>query len=331
VNIFHNEKKQLFKRIDELAKQDNFAEIQKIILSDENPAAKAISLLEHKNVSIREKAAQILGTLKEPKALPDLIKLIMKQTQIAPQVEIDRHTGLDVELRVPFYRWVFNPESTLSDVKAARAALDEIIYTSNSEKLIAALYDENPEVRLDTVEVLMKRRIEDQNSNQLIKSLAHVSTYDSTLFTRRHARLALRNQGNQIIEPLSQILKEKDQNQSFSAAWTLYWYWDDYKDNRAIVPLVEAFDNGDVAVAAGAYKLFIKRGKPGTEWLLIKALDFIGIKGGEMVVDYLNSHNENLKESAREWVKKSGFLSVVEKQQLTISPIWGSDPLAGMS
>lgn len=295
--------RKLLKKIDELVKQANFGEIQNIVLSNESMVPKVISLLDHQDVAVREQISRILGTLQDPKAIPALIKLIMKQAKIEPEITHDQRTGLNVEIREPFYNWIFTQKqgSNLPDGNAARTAIRAIMNTTKVEKLISALTDANPEVRSRTVEVLMNRRIEDENSNRLIKSLIHVSTFDPDLYTRRHARLALRNQGNQIIEPLTQVLQDKDPKQRWSAAWTLYWHWDTFRDTSALMPLIEAFDKEDVAVAAGAYQLFIRRGKPGTEKLLTEALHFAGVRGGEMAYHYLNSGNEQ-----REGCEKMG-------------------------
>ena len=140
-----------------------------------------------------------------------------------------------------------------------------------------------------------------------IKELITVSEQDGNAVVRRNARLALRNMGLQALEPLIAALKDKNPRKRHHIAWTLYWLWDTHKDDRAIEPLIAAFDEKDVAVVAGAYYYFLEQGEDGTETILIKALNGYGHLSKEMVEDFLNCGNNQLENAARQWAYTHGF------------------------
>jgi len=91
------------------------------------------------------------------------------------------------------------------------------------------------------------------------------------------------------------------------------------KDSRAVKPLISALKAGDLEIVAGAYSYFIELGEPGTEEILIKALNIYGTK--EMALDFFNCGNDKLKNAAEKWAKEHGY------QIFTMGsrggPIWG--------
>ena len=64
-------------------------------------------------------------------------------------------------------------------------------------------------------------------------------------------------------------------------------------------PIVEGVLNKDLAVIAGAYYVLLERGEPGTEPILIEALNKYGDQW--MAFEFQNSGNENLAKAAHEW------------------------------
>ncbi len=123
--------------------------------------------------------------------------------------------------------------------------------------------------------------------------------------------------GEPAVDPLIKELADDRDYLRFYAAAALAAI-----DNRhAYEPLNSALRNKDLAVIAGAYSFFIRRGEQGTEAMLIDALNSYG--NWDMAVDYLNCSNRQLKESAEQWLTRRGFV-IVERRGLPTGPIWGA-------
>jgi hypothetical protein len=69
--------------------------------------------------------------------------------------------------------------------------------------------------------------------------------------------------------------------------------------------LLAAWKQHDLAAIAGAYTIFIKLGEPGSEDLLIEALNQFG--GPEMAGDFLNCGDSKLKSAAVSWAASHDF------------------------
>jgi hypothetical protein len=77
------------------------------------------------------------------------------------------------------------------------------------------------------------------------------------------------------------------------------------KDPRAVNVLLAALRERDLAVVAGAYSFFIERGEPGSEDVLIQALNAHG--SGATAVAFLNCGNSALSKAAGEWAEAHGY------------------------
>lgn len=70
--------------------------------------------------------------------------------------------------------------------------------------------------------------------------------------------------------------------------------------------LVDALNNRDIETVASAYPFYIRKGIPGSEPVLIEALNAHGSKW--MAEKYLNSGNGQLEAAANTWSSNNGFL-----------------------
>ena len=119
------------------------------------------------------------------------------------------------------------------------------------------------------------------------------------------------------VEPLIKALKDKDSGVRISAADAL----GEIGDARAVEALIVALKDENLEVIASAYEFFLKRGEPGTESILIKALNNYGTKS--MAVDFLNCGNSQLDKAATGWAHSHGYY-IVSSGSGGGGPIWGS-------
>jgi hypothetical protein len=94
------------------------------------------------------------------------------------------------------------------------------------------------------------------------------------------------------------------------------------QDERANGPLLAALDRGDLSIISGAYQFFIQKGRPGSEALLIQALNASGTQ--EMAEDFLNCGNQQLQSEAEKWAEANGYTITAGSNRS--GPIWGSRP-----
>jgi len=310
--------------IRKLLEEEQYEEIKKLVCTDKKIMHKLIQQLGSRQTRIRRRAANLLGEMKEPRAIPALVRVVKRgidaNRPISLWYDYDVHRYLAVdryidkkgyERKILLFDWVFQDYkgSDKVDVAAATEALRKIFYSSDFEPLFIALKDSNAEIRERAAEVLMRRsgEIREPYIGSAIKELINVSEQDGHHMVRRYARLALRNMGTKAIEPLIATLKDKNPDDRMSAAWALYWLWNNYNNRRAIEPLIAALDKKDAAVVAGAYYFFLEQGQEGTQSILIEALNKYGHRSKEMVEDYLNCGEPQLEEAARQWARIHGF------------------------
>ena len=310
--------------IGKFLEEEQYDEIKKLVSTDKNTMNKLIQQLGSRHTRIRERAANLLGDMNEARAIPSLLSVIKRgikanrpinlsyEYDVSKYLAVDRYIDTKgYERRIPLFDWLFQDYkgSDKLDVSAASKALSKIIYSSDFEPLLAALKDINPEVRERSAEVLMRRggEMREPYIGNAIKELITVSEQDEKPMVRRYARLALRNMGTKIIEPLIATLKDENPDRRISASWTLYWVWNKYNDMRAILPLITAVEEKDVAVVAGAYYFFLERGEDGTQPILIEALNQYGHRSKEMVTDYLNCGEPQLRKAAEQWAHTHGY------------------------
>ncbi|HBB15584.1 MAG TPA: hypothetical protein DCZ97_00780, partial [Syntrophus sp. (in: bacteria)] len=188
----------------------------------------------------------------------------------------------------------------------AAGALGKIV-----EHLIAALKDKNPVVRSDAA-VALGKTMDVRAVEPLIAALK-----DETYSVQRHAADALAGIGAPAVEPLIAALKDKDPSVRIGAAGAL----EKIKDTRAVDHLVAALRAENIEIIAGAYPFFIQRGVPGSEALLIKALDTYGARTPWMAQDFLNCGNDRLAKAVEGWVLKYNY--GIDTSPSHSGPRWG--------
>jgi HEAT repeat protein len=225
-----------------------------------------IAALKHPYSNVRQGAAMALGIIKDPRAVEPLIDAIKVKGQ-------DFNARDDAA-------WA------LSAIKDPRAV----------DPLIALLKDPNTDsfVLLSAARVL--GNIKDPRAiDPLIARLKepgnNVPWYAA----------ALGGIGTPAVEPLIAALKNSNSDVREREALAL----GEINDPEAINFLLAAWKARDFHVIVGADSFFIKRGEPGSEDLLIEALDKFANVG--MVEDFLNSGNAKLGDAARAWATSRGF------------------------
>jgi hypothetical protein len=88
--------------------------------------------------------------------------------------------------------------------------------------------------------------------------------------------------------------------------------------------LSQALKDENLEVIAGAHAFFIRRGEPGSERMLIKALqDFGYIK---MAENYLRCGNDQLSAAGRNWAEQQGVRLSADKMGKPLH--WGSHKIS---
>ncbi|MBU0701595.1 HEAT repeat domain-containing protein [bacterium] len=128
---------------------------------------------------------------------------------------------------------------------------------------------------------------------------------------RSNAAEALVKIGTSAVEPLLAALKDEKSD----ARWYAVEALGKIKDARAVKPLIAALKAKDLAVIAGDYSFFIRRGEYGSEPVLIDALNKYG--GSKMATDFFNCGNSQLKKAAKE----HGCIIIIDGG----CPQWGSN------
>lgn len=222
-----------------------------------------------------------------------------------------------------------------------------LLMTGNTEagdadKLMNQLRSRDPVAREEAA-----RKLGELKDPNAVEPLVAVLKKDKDREVRWRAEDALVNIGAPSVEPLVKMLKDDSWRVRRRAVRTL----GKIRDPRAIAPLValmktdddcyvrkyaaraigeindtraneiliSALRNKDWQVIEGAYRFYIRRGEPGSEAVLIEALNKSWNK--TMVIDFLNSGNRQLGEAAAECAKKRGYTtpSTVD----WIVPKWG--------
>jgi HEAT repeats len=129
---------------------------------------------------------------------------------------------------------------------------------------------------------------------------------DTELSVRNNAAEALEKIGAPAVEPLIVALKDPDDRVRLRAARVL----GARREPRVVSALLTRWRNRDLAVIAGAYPLFIKRGEPGSEDALIQAFyDFSSadLYGQKMAEAFLNCGNSKLDAVASKWLTANHY------------------------
>jgi len=260
-------------------------------------------LITSTDESVRSAAAQQLGALRDRAAVQPLIDAL-KDDAVGVRAAAALALG---ELQDPR---AVDPlcQSLKNDPRAAKIAAARALAKLKDpraiEPLVAALRDIGDDagsalVSFDEVAVA-----------SLIKGLQ-----DSD--TRIPAIQTLSNIGEPAVGPLIEILR-RDPNKAvrLAAASALA----DIDDPQASAALNDVLKTGNLEIVAAVYRTLIRRGTPGTEHLLIQALQTYG--NAPMAKDFAYSENPLLKTAATDWGGRNRFV-VAGGPVRAETPVWG--------
>lgn len=120
------------------------------------------------------------------------------------------------------------------------------------------------------------------------------------------------------------ILSEIDNSPDEDRAWAAYALRNS-TSQRVRMVLLESLNNREIDVICGAYSFFIRLGKPGSEDILIEALETMVCGDAEMATAFLNSGNEKLRKAALTWAKNNGAQVIEYRQNTSHNPVWGEN------
>lgn len=121
---------------------------------------------------------------------------------------------------------------------------------------------------------------------------------------------------------LDHLLAALDDTDSWVKRWSALGLSRYPTEPRATRALVERFQQHDLAVVAGAYLFFLKRGEPGTEPTLVEAL--LAFEDQTMATTYLNSGNAALEGGGQTWASQNNHAIDQSRAKAVGPPVWGS-------
>jgi HEAT repeat protein len=239
--------------------------------------------------SVRVAAARRLGEIKERRAVAPLI-LALREPIEPLQVSAAEALGAirEPDAVMPLCD-VFDSAGPRARGAAARALA--VLQDSRAvEPLRAAMRTTGQEAASALA------ALGDTGIRSLIEELGSVDT-------RRFVTEALVGVGPSAVTPLIQALgKDHSKYARLAAVRVLA----EIADPRSATALEDALKVNDPEFAAAAYRFLIRRGRPGTETLLVQALNLYG--NLEMAGEFSRSGNLALKSAAASWAAKYGYL-----------------------
>jgi HEAT repeat protein len=198
---------------------------------------------------------------------------------------------------------------------AVKALVD--IGTPAVDPLIVALAKgKYPRVRMCAAEALGK--IKDIRAVEPL-----ISALENDDDVRIWAATALGEIGDiRAVRPLFSALKNAVKTKHISEQVYITWAMEKLGPH-GIEPLIASLKNKELEIIAAAYTFFIRRGEPGTETLLIDALNKHG--NFTMANAFIRSGNNQLKEAGQKWIKvhpQHGL--VIDILDEKYNPKWGS-------
>jgi HEAT repeat protein len=178
------------------------------------------------------------------------------------------------------------------------------------QPLINALKDTDSYVRGEAAEALGE--IKDSRAVQpLITTLKD----DDYLYVREESVKALGEiKDSRAVQPLINALNNEHIGVREEAVKALIEI-----GTPAIEPLNHAIKENNLRVVANAYYFFICIGEPGTEKILVEALQKYGTKN--MAIDFINCGNIQLKEAAYKWTESHGY-KIKKGIDVSNGPTW---------
>jgi len=248
-----------------------------------------IVALRNTDSDVRDRATRALGALKDPRAVEPLIMALKDDPDSDVRKSAAAALGaakdpravepLIVALKAPDALRIRDSGVGMREFKDPASLPKDADWKvrKNAAEALGALKDHR------AVEPLIAA-LEDWNSG-----------------VRDSAAGALKGIGAPAVEPLIAALRDPNAWLRLGAARVL----GERREPRVVNALLNASGNRDPAVLAGAYQLFINRGKPGSENALIQALTRFGSE--DMAEALLNCGNLKLEAVAREWFTARGF------------------------
>lgn len=189
-----------------------------------------------------------------------------------------------------------------ADVKTRIAAAEELAktgYNGAIPAMAAALSDPEPQVR-----VLIARALGASESRDAAEPLRRALA-DSDPYVRATALESLQRLWEKRREPppVAEIARLFDDDRSSHAAAARLLQSAGGAEAEAV--LLQELRRGNTVAVAAAYDFYLRRGEPGSEPLLVRALQDHGTK--EMAVALLNSGNGALASAAQEWAASRGY------------------------
>jgi HEAT repeat protein len=255
---------------------------------------------------------------------------------------------LEYDIRVKYYKFKLDNRSVIITVLIFFLSVflpplieDQPKAEDRVGRLIHNLQDNQARVRAEAVKEL--GQIKDKRAvDPLINALK-----DADAYVRGQAARALGKIGDaRAVQPLIDVLGDNFASVREAAATTL----GDIKDARAIVPLVNfikdddtyareeaaksllkmgppvitglvsALKDNNLRFVSDVYYLFVCMGEPGSEAVLIRALNGYGSQ--EMALDLMNCGNIRLKEAAHGWAE-SHNIKIKRPFGAGNGPVWG--------
>ena len=271
-----------------------------------------LNLLNSNNEEIVLTAIVNLGKFNDADIVESLINMLNHDSPqvVVKSIEVLSRIG-DVKAVLPIIDLLNS--SKISIVDASIGALGRYKDSSAVDGLIMALINWSEEGSTRDLAAYALINIGNPSVESLINLL-----YSEKPILRETACYVLGEIGSvDAVEPLIERLNDEDYDVRFSAGEAL----NKIETNPEIESMIAAFENEDLNITAKYYVYYILRGEPGTESILIKALNKYG--NVTMVEDYLNCGNELLEDAAETWAENNGYM-VIPSFGDNDSPQWGS-------
>jgi HEAT repeat protein len=281
-------------------------------INDARAEGPLIAALQDNDMEIRKTATIAIGTAKIIKAIPSLILLFKDTNEEVRKAAANALTGIGAPAVEPLTA-VLNDSETylimdngkkLEIRQEAAATLGKIKDTRTIKPLVAALADKDSEYRKDVSDALVA--IGTPAVEPLISALN-----DNDIQVRREASRILGNiKDPRAIEPLIAMIKNND---IFAGHEAFLGLTDmgNVASPKFEPFLLNALKGGDLKTIAACYDYYIRRGEPGSEPVLINALnryaDAYGNYDQGMAMCFLNCGNSQLKQATVMWGTNNAF------------------------
>lgn len=261
-----------------------------------------IAALKHLHETVRENATEVLIGIGSPAVEPLMAALTDKDYNVRSHAI--RALGKIKDRRAVDPLIVLLNGEDIGDRIGAAEALGEIRDARAVEPLLTTLMSENDYLRESSGYALGK--IKDTRAIRPLIALLETGDKD--------AGRALGEIGAAAVPSLRELLKSESSSVRMEAVRAI----GKIDSPEAFALLATALKDENLEVIAGAYSFYIRHGFPGSEALLIKALDRYGTTS--MAEDFLNCGNGELEVAGKDWATKHGY--GIQSAFNHIGPVW---------